>query len=488
MIKVVETARDIRWVKRAWPPSHLSQLKKELTLIPAKTKGYSVAPPLPIAAFKETTFEIVTPRAWATTHLAHHHLAPSLSTRTKELEALTRRTLAFTFQLRPFQDRLTTEAMALLLRPPYSVLLEVGCGKGKTIMALYLAAQLQLPTLILVQDSFLLNQWIERITQCLPSASVGRLQQNTNDVGRADIVIGMVQTVVSRYKDPAAFASVGLLIVDECHRMGSPLFSQVLQVCMAPHLIGLSATPERQDGMHALLSWFTGPTLRDVEEVFPIVHVRRIPFPAAHHITPTTNFQGMPNVVQMLTDLAQCPARQALLLASIATYLIPGRVLLVLSHRRDQLTHLDTALQASHPHIRVGYYVGGMKQKDLDHTAATATVLLATYQMAQQALDIPRLNTLIMATPMKDMRQSIGRITRLTGDKGLCPVVVDLVDQGIPCFPRHAATRAKLYKERKYRVEDTAASAAASAAHEVEDEDEDEDEKKTKKRKMMPDE
>ena len=59
----------------------------------------------------------------------------------------------------------------------------------------------------------------------------------------------------------------------------------------------------------------------------------------------------------------------------------------------------------------VGYYVGGMKQKDLD-ISETKEIILGTYPMSSEGLDIPTLNAVVFTTPKSSIEQSIGRITR----------------------------------------------------------------------------
>ena len=59
--------------------------------------------------------------------------------------------------------------------------------------------------------------------------------------------------------------------------------------------------------------------------------------------------------------------------------------------------------------MTVGYYVGGMKEKDLK-ISETKTVILATYSMAAEALDIKTLTTLFLLTPKTDVQQAVGRI------------------------------------------------------------------------------
>ena len=71
----------------------------------------------------------------------------------------------------------------------------------------------------------------------------------------------------------------------------------------------------------------------------------------------------------------------------------------------------------------VGYYVGGMKQKDLK-LSEDKQVIIATYAMAEEALDIKTLTSLIMVTPKSDVRQAVGRILR---KKQSNAVVYDIV-------------------------------------------------------------
>ena len=73
----------------------------------------------------------------------------------------------------------------------------------------------------------------------------------------------------------------------------------------------------------------------------------------------------------------------------------------------------------------VGYYIGGMKQSALQETE-DKQIVLATYAMAAEALDIKTLSVLVMASPKTDITQSVGRILRVRHDN---PIVVDIVDR-----------------------------------------------------------
>jgi superfamily II DNA or RNA helicase len=100
-------------------------------------------------------------------------------------------------------------------------LLDVDPGKGKTVMALNIISKLKKKTLVIVHKSFLLNQWIERITQFLPDARVGKIQAQIIDIEDKDIVIGMLQSLSQKEYPDDLFDSFGLSIYDETHHLGA---------------------------------------------------------------------------------------------------------------------------------------------------------------------------------------------------------------------------------------------------------------------------
>ena len=97
----------------------------------------------------------------------------------------------------------------------------------------------------------------------------------------------------------------------------------------------------------------------------------------------------------------------------------------------------------------VGYYVGGMKREKLKKSESKQ-LLLATYAMAKEGLDIKTLNCLILASPKKDIIQAVGRIMR-QNHKTIKPLIVDFVDN-FSIFTNQAKIRQRLYKKRKYNI------------------------------------
>jgi superfamily II DNA or RNA helicase len=95
----------------------------------------------------------------------------------------------------------------------------------------------------------------------------------------------------------------------------------------------------------------------------------------------------------------------------------------------------------------VGYYIGGMKEAALK-ASETKKIVIATYMMASEGLDIKTLTTLIMCTPRSDIQQSVGRILR---EKHSQPIVVDIIDTH-ELFKNQWKKRRVFYKKENYRI------------------------------------
>ena len=132
-------------------------------------------------------------------------------------------------------------------------ILEVPCGRGKTVMALKIISLVKKKTLIIVHKEFLMNQWIERAAEFLPSAKIGKIQGPVFDVEGKDVVIGMLQTLYDRALPENAFDCFGLTIIDEVHRIGSEQFSKTLLRVVSPNMLGISATVDRKDKLTCVL-------------------------------------------------------------------------------------------------------------------------------------------------------------------------------------------------------------------------------------------
>ena len=317
-----------------------------------------------------------------------------------------------------------------------------------TVMALKIVSLLKKKTLILVHKEFLMNQWIERIAEFLPTARVGKIQANVCDCEDKDIVIGMIQTMYNKVFPQEVYSQFGMTIIDEVHRIGSEEFSKTLLKTITPYMLGISATVERKDKLTKLLYMFIGPKLHSMlRKQEDTVLVRGIEFQTndEEFNEVERDFRGQPKYSTMISKLCAYGPRTRFIVKVVQDLIVecPDSQIMILAHNRCLLTELSKALGSI-----TGFYVGGMKQKDLDATELKP-VVLATYAMAAEALDIKSLSTLVMVTPKTDITQSVGRILRMKHDK---PIVVDIID-GHQLFQNQWKMRKRFYKKSNYKIE-----------------------------------
>jgi len=343
------------------------------------------------------------------------------------------------------------------LKPePRDGLICLQTGGGKTVCALYIAAQLQVPTLVLVHNTFLRDQWIERIGQFLPNARIGVFQGETQQVADRDIIVGMIQTVSMKDIDKDSFKSVGLVIVDECHHIASEAFSQAVPKLTSKHMLGLSATPERKDGLMHVIHWFLGPLLYKSDtsdKVDPGVFVEVYEFEGGNEAFNEIiyNKQGVMFTSLMVNKLIIYELRNKMILDILTDiYDDTARQILVLS---DRIDHVQSIYDMLPDTIRNDACMLTRKvdSKTRAEWCSSKRILIATYQMCKEGFDVPTLNTLVIATPRPDVDQIVGRILRVEKTKrNIAPLIVDIVD---PAFRRQFQERLSLYKKRQYTVE-----------------------------------
>jgi len=318
-----------------------------------------------------------------------------------------------------------------------------------TVMALKIISIVERKTLILVHKEFLMNQWIERITEFMPSARVGKIQGSKFDIEEKDIVIGMIQSMYDRPFPSNAFSSFGLTIIDEVHRIASEEFSKTLFKTITNCMLGISATVDRKDGLTNILHMFIGPKIysedRKDEDV---VEVRAIEY---RNNDPEYNdvvYDYMGNVAHttMISKISNFPPRCDFVVRILRDLIKenPENQIMVLSQIRGLLTDIHEKIGGD---LEVGFYVGGMKQKDLQETEEKQ-IVLATYAMAAEALDIKTLNTLVMVSPKTDIIQSVGRILRT---RGLGKLIVDIIDTH-DVFQNQWKKRRVYYKKCGYGI------------------------------------
>ena len=365
--------------------------------------------------------------------------------------------------LRDYQDKIVDVYMKHVSQPICSGsehmggggILEVPCGRGKTVLSLKLISILKKKTLIIVHKEFLMNQWIERANEFLPGAKIGKIQGPIFDVEGKDLVIGMLQTLYDRALPENAFDSFGLTIVDEVHRIGSEQFSKTLLRVLSPNMLGISATVDRKDKLTDVLYMFIGPKIySEQRESDDPVCVRAIEYISSDPPFNETeyDFRGQAKYSTMISKLSDFGPRSDFIVRVLGDLVKEsqtrgdGAQIMVLCHNRSLLKYLYEAI-VHRGFATVGYYVGGMKQTALQETEGKQ-IVLATYAMAAEALDIKTLSVLLMASPKTDITQSVGRILRVRHDN---PIIVDIVDRH-DIFQNQWRQRKTFYRKCNYRI------------------------------------
>ena len=330
-------------------------------------------------------------------------------------------------------------------------ILEVFCGAGKTVMALNIISIIKKKTLILVHKEFLMNQWIERMNDFLPTARVGKIQGPVFDIEDKDVVIGMIQSLYDKEYSSNVFSSFGLTIIDEVHRIGSEQFSRTLFKTITPYMLGISATVERKDKLTKVLYMFIGGKIYEStrKEEDPVC-VRAIEYkcddPDFNEVD--LDYRGNTKFSSMIVKLCAFGPRSDFIVNVLRDLLEehPENQIMILCQNKSLLTYLYEAINYREI-ASVGYYIGGMKQVKLQETE-TKKIVLATYAMAAEALDIKTLATLVMVSPKTDIVQSVGRILRV---KHKHPIIVDIVDMH-ENFQKQWLQRRRFYKKCNYRI------------------------------------
>lgn len=357
--------------------------------------------------------------------------------------------MKFIGELRPYQNNIVSVYHKNLEKG--GGLLEVPCGRGKTVCALKIASDIGLKTLVIVHKGFLLNQWVERIQQFIPNAKIGKIQGQTIDTEGKDIVIGMLQSLSMKEYPEDLFSSFGLTIVDEVHHIAAEVFVRSLFKIVTRYVLGLSATMNRKDGLTKVFKMFLGEILyKEKREGTDNVLIKAITYKSNDDEFNEVkyDFRGNPVYSTMISKLCTFNPRSEFILKVVKDIYNENtkQQIMILAHNKVLLKYLHDAID-NREIAPVGYYIGGMKDVELKKSESKK-IIIGTYAMASEALDIKTLTTLVMATPKTDITQAVGRILRT---KEHSPLVIDIIDQH-DVFINQWKKRKSYYKKENYKI------------------------------------
>ena len=203
-------------------------------------------------------------------------------------------------------------------------IINLKCGGGKTVLSLRILVELNKKTMVVVHKDFLMTQWKDRIEEFIPEAKIGKIQQNTIDIDGKDIILAMVQSLSMKEYDKDIFNSFGLIIFDECHHLGAEMFSKCMPKVASTYMLGLSATPNRKDGLRKVFEWYIGDicySTKEKSDDYVEVNIIKYDSEDEKYCKIENGYNGKPNFPKMINKICDYLPRTKLIVKKQLNYL-----------------------------------------------------------------------------------------------------------------------------------------------------------------------
>lgn len=329
---------------------------------------------------------------------------------------------------------------------------------GKTVTAIGMITKRKTNTLVLVHNRQLLDQWQERLKSFLPDIEVGVIGGGKKKpTGVIDIAT--YQSLINQ-KDNSVSELVqdyGHVIVDECHHVSAPRFEMVLNEVRAKYVLGLTATPERQDGHQKIIFMAAGPirhkaknTSEDKFDQQVIVHQLYGPPPKQ-----LIHSEERPKISDAYRWILENTERTERIVSDIIICIHQSKQPIVLTERREHAEIINSLLlEKGIDSVALKGAMRAAERKDIEKRLPTAQVVVATGKYVGEGFDLPRLDTLFLAMPIAwrgSLAQYAGRIHRESNGKERV-TIHDYVDCSLPMLQRMFRKREKSYKAMGYQL------------------------------------
>jgi superfamily II DNA or RNA helicase len=312
-------------------------------------------------------------------------------------------------------------------------------GFGKTLIGSKMIELRGCNTLVIVNKNILLDQWIERFIDYFEyeKKDIGYLGKSKNTLnGILDIA-----TMQSLKNNTQIIKNYSFVIVDECHHIPALTFEKIIKEFCGKYILGLSATPNRKDGMEPIIFQQLGSIAYEIKSKKKFTNILKIV---------ETEFESSANsFTQLISDIVNNNERNILILQEIIKY--KKRKILLLTDRIEHIEHLELLLTSNkiefvsvHGSLKKNEQVVNMKKIN------TTSVALATTSFFGEGIDLPHLNTIIFATPISyygRLVQYLGRIGRGGED---C-LAIDILDINNPFALSSYKKRKEGYTQLHYR-------------------------------------
>lgn len=334
-------------------------------------------------------------------------------------------------------------------------------GRGKSFLAMGAIHVLKTKTAIVVPTDKVMFGWKKILTTFFPNNTIG-LFYGKKKQPEADIVVMMINTVVSQRVEQSVLDQFGFTIFDEIHRYCSPEFSKVFQRMTTKYVLGLTATPDRPQKEDIVFRSQIGPVVYaenipgyKKDDVKFEGNIRVIKYSGPGKYTkqlrnPTTKTNSTPALV---TQVCQDPYRNQMIVEEIMKIYKDGHDVFVFSDRLEHLDVIQRMLEGNGVK-KSAVLTGGAAEEYTQRVFTEAIIILTTYQASDTGVSIDRMTGVVFTTPRRNlMEQKLGRILRIGGDLKVVRQVVDIVDVKLSVKGQYPA-RKKVYVAEGFGIEE----------------------------------
>ena len=379
--------------------------------------------------------------------------------------------VSFRGELYP-EQRLACDA---LLRYDNGIL-SAATAFGKTAVGAAMIAERKVNTLILVHNREIMKNWVEdlqkflEIREDLPAYTTptGRVKHRNSVIGTlyaghdslgGIIDVAMIASLGSADAVDERVRNYGMVLMDECHHAGAANAEAVLREVNARYVYGLTATPKRDDGMEqkifmqfGSIRWrFTSKERIALQGFTCIVRPR---------FTALVN-AGQPwHIQEAYQAVIHDDRRNQQIARDARDCIAEGHAPLLLTRFREHAATLQKMLQGSADHIFLLQGGRSTKEREEIRTAMQAVpadesvLLIAIGQYIGEGFNFPRLDTLMLATPIAwegNVEQYAGRLHRAYAGKTMI-TIYDYVDSHVRVLEQMFRKRLRAYRKIGYSV------------------------------------
>lgn len=347
---------------------------------------------------------------------------------------------------------------------------------GKTAVGAALIARRKANTLILVHNREIMKNWVDDLQKFLnieeePPAyttQTGKTRYRKSVIGTlyaahdsitGIIDVAMITSLGTGDEIDERIRSYGLVLMDECHHAGAANAEAVLREISAKYVYGLTATPKRDDGMEQKVFMQFGPiryrfTAKERIVAQGFTCLVRPRFTSLVHI-------GKPiKIHDAYQAVIQDEKRNRQIMEDVKGCIAEGHSPLVLTKFREHAAFLFDALKEQADHVFL--LQGGRSTKERNAIreameqipANESVILVAIGQYIGEGFNFPRLDTLMLTTPIAwegNVEQYAGRLHRTYAGKSVI-TIYDYIDSHVRVLEQMFRKRLRAYKKIGYQI------------------------------------